>query len=90
MSRAAKLLRRIVDGRSSTNVRFTELCALLRRFGFEETTHGSHHVFRRSDVAERLNLQAEGADAKPYPVRQVRRILLTYGLTELPRSEDAH
>ncbi|MYD69520.1 MAG: type II toxin-antitoxin system HicA family toxin [Acidobacteria bacterium] len=36
---------------------------------------------RRPGVAERVNLQRDGSHAKPYQVRQVRRILLKYGLT---------
>ena len=34
----------------------------------------------RAGVAERVNLQRDGKHAKPYQVRQVRRILLKYGL----------
>jgi hypothetical protein len=43
-------------------------------------TQGSHHIFTRPGVRERLNLQREGGQAKPYQVRQVREILATYRL----------
>ncbi|MDB6031847.1 MAG: hypothetical protein JWM16_2185 [Verrucomicrobiales bacterium] len=39
---------------------------------------GSHHIFTRPGVLERINLQREGAKAKPYQVRQVRKILAQY------------
>jgi len=45
-------------------------------------TKGSHHIFRRPGVEERLNLQESGAKAKPYQVRQVRAVLLKYHLIE--------
>jgi len=41
---------------------------------------GSHHIFTRSGVLERINIQREGSKAKPYQVRQVRRILAQHKL----------
>jgi len=41
---------------------------------------GSHHVFRKQGVQELINLQRDGSKAKAYQVRQVRSILLKYGL----------
>ncbi|EDZ66301.1 hypothetical protein NOC27_2981 [Nitrosococcus oceani AFC27] len=35
---------------------------------------------RRVDIEERLNLQREGAKAKPYQVHQVRAVILKYRL----------
>jgi len=40
----------------------------------------SHHIFRKAGVEEKINLQREGSDAKPYQVRQVRAVLLKYRL----------
>ncbi len=37
-------------------------------------------MFSREGVAELLNLQRDGAMAKPYQVRQVRRLIERYGL----------
>jgi hypothetical protein len=48
--------------------------------GFEERTRGSHHIFRRHDVRELINLQREGGKAKVYQVRQVRQVVMRYGL----------
>jgi hypothetical protein len=76
----AKTIERLLRGESDTNIRFEELCHLLQAKDFRLRSHGSHHIFTRSGVRERLNLQREGAHAKPYQVRQVRRILATYKL----------
>jgi len=77
-----KLLRRILEGRSYANIRFSDLRSLLLLLGFEERTRGSHHVFRRADVEARINVQRQGSKAKPYQVRQVRTVVLRYRLGE--------
>ncbi len=59
---------------------FADLCQLLRRLGFEERMRGSHHIFTRDDIAEILNLQPSGSNAKPYQVKQVRGVILKYRL----------
>ncbi len=48
--------------------------------GFEERIRGSHHVFRKMEVAEKINLQSDGNKAKPYQVRQVRNVVIRYQL----------
>ncbi len=83
MGTHGKLLRRILEGRSDANVDFSDLRALLLHLGFEERTKGSHHIFRRADVEERINLQRQGNKAKPYQVRQVRTVILRYRLGEV-------
>ena len=62
--------------------RFGDLRALLRRFGFAERIKGSHHIFTREGVVEILNLQPKGSMAKPYQVKQVRKVLVQYELAE--------
>jgi predicted RNA binding protein YcfA (HicA-like mRNA interferase family) len=60
---------------------------LLLRLGFDERIRGSHHIFTKEGVEEILNLQPKGRQAKPYQVRQVRRIVLKYhlgGATDVP------
>ncbi|HEX9918773.1 MAG TPA: type II toxin-antitoxin system HicA family toxin, partial [Pyrinomonadaceae bacterium] len=74
-----KLLSQIMRGTSDANVAFDDLCHLLRRMGFEERTRGSHHMFRRQGVEEKINLQRDGDKAKAYQVRQVRAVILKYG-----------
>ncbi len=77
---ADKILDRILRGDSDANIRFEELCHLLQAKGFRMRVSGSHHIFTMSGVLERINLQREGAKAKPYQVRQVRKILANYKL----------
>ena len=81
MGRHRRLLQRIRTEAAVANVPFVDLCALLRQLGFAERQRGSHHIFSRSDLRERINLQASGADAKPYQVRQVRALVRKYNLT---------
>ena len=77
----AKLLVRILAGTSDQNSSFNELVALLRYFGFDGRTAGSHHIFSREDVAEILNLQPRrDGTAKPYQVKQVRQVIIRYRL----------
>jgi len=77
---ADKTLDNILRGDSDTNIRFEELCHLLKAKGFRIRVSGSHHIFTMTGVLERINLQREGSKAKPYQVRQIRKILANYKL----------
>ena len=88
MGRHDKLLAQLLGGRADANVGFEAMCGLLRRLGFEERTRGSHHVFRRSGVEELINLQRDSDKAKVYQVRQVRAVLVRYGLTTIEGDEE--
>jgi predicted RNA binding protein YcfA (HicA-like mRNA interferase family) len=77
-----ELLERIRSGTSDANIRFDDLCHLLRRMGFEERSRGSHHIFRKQGIEDRINLQRAGNNAKPYQVKQVRTIVIKYRLGE--------
>jgi len=70
----------ILMKRSDANVPFETLCALLRRLGFDEHVRGDHHIFTMDSVEEILNLQPKGGKGKPYQVKQVRTVILKYGL----------
>jgi len=78
MNKHEKLIEVILRGTSDANISFNELCQLMRILGFDERTRGSHHVFRKLEVEEKINLQKDGNKAKPYQVRQVRNIILKY------------
>lgn len=80
---AEKTRRRVLSGTSDAAIRFDDLCALLEGLGFDKRVKGSHHLFRRSNVEERINLQREGNNAKPYQVKQVRAVILKYKLGEV-------
>ena len=82
MAAHEKILQQLLDGRSDANVRFEHLRSLLLAFGFVERTRGSHHVFRKPGIEEQINLQRDGAKAKPYQVKQVRSVILRYNLRE--------
>ncbi|MDO9140983.1 MAG: type II toxin-antitoxin system HicA family toxin [Methylobacter sp.] len=75
-----KLILKILSGVSDANIGFDELCNILINLDFDLRIKGSHHVFRKNGVEEKINLQKEGAKAKPYQVRQVRNILVKYKL----------
>ncbi len=78
MGKYEKLYEKILRGDSDANTSFQSLCQLLRRLGFEERIRGSHHIFRKAEVEEKINLQQEGSKAKVYQVRQVRAIIVKY------------
>ena len=80
MNRYERLLRAILRGRSDANVRFADLRTLMQYLGFEERMRGSHHLYRKEGVAEKVNLHRDDGNAKPYQVRQVRRLILKYKL----------
>jgi predicted RNA binding protein YcfA (HicA-like mRNA interferase family) len=75
-----KTLEKLLRGESDANILFEELCQLLQARGFRMRVSGSHHIFTMTGVMERINLQREGAKAKPYQVRQVRKTLANYKL----------
>jgi len=80
MGKYEKLLLQILQGASDANISFDDLCALLRNLGFDERIRGSHHIFRKGGVIEKINLQQDGSKAKTYQVRQVRLVILKYRL----------
>ena len=75
-----KIVEKLLRGHSDANLRFDEVCHLLQAKGFRMRVSGSHHIFTKSGVTERINLQREGSKAKPYQVRQVRKVLANYKL----------
>jgi predicted RNA binding protein YcfA (HicA-like mRNA interferase family) len=76
------VLLRVLQGSSDANIRFSDLRTLLLRLGFEERIKGSHHIFTREAVDEILNLQPRRSFAKPYQVKQVRKVLVQYRLVK--------
>jgi len=83
VARQQKTLEQVLSGFADANVGFEDLRNLLLSLGFDERSRGSHHVFRKAGVEEMINLQRDGAKAKPYQVRQVRAIILKYHLAEM-------
>ncbi len=80
MGKHEKLMERILRGESDANIPFDDLRSVLVRLGFDERVRGSHHLYRKEGVEEKINLQRGGSKAKPYQVRQVRTVILKYRL----------
>jgi hypothetical protein len=80
MGKIEKVIEKILRGTADKNISFNELCQILHHLGFEERIKGSHHIFFKTGVDEILNLQPKQAQAKPYQVKQVREIIVKYGL----------
>jgi hypothetical protein len=82
MTHYDKLLNKILRGTSDAQIPFEQLCGLMVFLDFDERIRGSHHIFSRDDIEEIINIQPNGAQAKPYQVRQVRNVILKYRLGE--------
>lgn len=80
MSSRAKVLEDVLRGTADANISFSSLCQLLHSLEFRERIRGDHHIFIKDGVEEIVNLQPKGGKAKPYQVRQVRKIILRYRL----------
>ncbi len=80
MGKHEKLILKILSGTSDETINFTDLCNLLKSLGFDVRIRGSHHIFRKEKINEKINLQREGNKAKPYQVKQVRNVILKYKL----------
>jgi len=78
----ANTLDRVLRGTSDANIRFEDLCRILKRLGFQERIRGDHHILTRDGVEEILNLQPRGSRAKAYQVKQVRNVIVQYKLAE--------
>ena len=80
MSSREKLLADVLRGTADANIPFTGLCQLLRSLGFRDRIRGDHHIYVKDGIEEIVNLQPKGGKAKPYQVKQVRKIILRYRL----------
>ena len=83
MTKFEKILFTILRGTSDKNIRFDDLRHFLIRLGFHERIRGSHHIFRKDKIEEKVTLQRDGSEAKAYQVKQVRMILLKYKLGDI-------
>ncbi len=80
MSKYDKLFLHVLRGNADAGVEFEDIRKLLLWLGFEERVRGSHHIFRKEGVEEKINLQRDGKHAKPYQVRQVRTMIINNNL----------
>ena len=79
MGKQEKVYMHIMLRMGDANVSFSDLCALLKHFGFSFRIKGDHHILWKDGVDEIFNLQPIGNKAKAYQVKQVRNMLLKYG-----------
>jgi hypothetical protein len=74
MSKADKIFEKVISGSADANIRFDDMCFLLRKLRFiERHADGSHAIFQ--DGSHFVNLQNVRGMVKKYQVRQVREIL---------------
>jgi hypothetical protein len=82
MSSHKRTLDSIRDGKQDNDIRFLDVVALLKSFGFMVRINGDHHIFYKSGIDEIINLQPTGSKAKAYQIRQVRNLITKYKLGE--------
>jgi predicted RNA binding protein YcfA (HicA-like mRNA interferase family) len=80
MGKQDKVIDAILRGTSDANISFDDIRGLLLHLGFDERIRGSHHVYRKQGIDEKINIQSLGSKTKPYQVKQIREIILKYHL----------
>lgn len=80
MSISEKLLLSVLSGSQDNNIKFSDLQKILLTNGFKCRIKGDHFIYYRDDIPEIINIQPVGNKAKPYQVKQVRNIIIKYGL----------
>lgn len=58
-----KVYNAVMGGNADNNIRF-DLRNLLDSVGFKETIRGDHHIYKRKDIPERINIQPVGNKSK--------------------------
>lgn len=82
MSKLNKILNKVIQGNADANIRFVDMTSLLQYLGFHERVRGDHHIFTKDGIVDILNLQPRKGKCKPYQVKQVRELVIGYGLME--------
>lgn len=73
------ILIKILSGVNDKNIRFQDIRKHILHYGFSERIRGDHHIFTKENVFEIINLQPlKDGKAKPYQVKQVRKLFLKY------------
>ena len=71
----------VMSGNNDNNIRYADFQNLLIDLGFEfKRQNGSHTMYYHSGIHEHVNIQKDGSKAKGYQVRQIRNIIIKYGL----------
>jgi predicted RNA binding protein YcfA (HicA-like mRNA interferase family) len=80
MATLEKLFYSIMSGTQDRNIKFADLQKILEVLGFQCRIKGDHFIYWRDGIDEIINIQPDGNKAKPYQVKQIRNIILKYGL----------
>lgn len=80
MATLEKLMYSIMSGTQDSNIKFADLQKILNVLGFQCRIKGDHFIYWKDGVDEIINIQPDGNKAKPYQVKQVRNMILKYGL----------
>ena len=80
MATLQKLIGKILSRKADNNIEFNHLVLVLKSLNFKHRQNGSHNIFTKPNIAERLNLQSDESKAKCYQVKQIRNILIKYNL----------
>jgi hypothetical protein len=82
MSKQERILERILSGTADKSIPLADIKILLERKGFSCRVKGDHFIFTRTGILDIINLQPMQGLSKPYQVKQVRNILVKYGLNK--------
>lgn len=80
MATLEKLMYSIMSGTQDSNIKFADLQKILNVLGFQCRIKGDHFIYWKDGVDEIINIQPDGNKAKAYQVKQVRNMILKYGL----------
>lgn len=75
MTEKEKLIKKILNPINDKNITFNEITSILNYYNFICRVKGDHHIYTRNDIEEIINIQPKGNMAKPYQVKQVRKII---------------
>lgn len=56
MGKHEKVIEKILRGTSDANIAFDDIRGMLLHLGFDERIRGSHHVYRKEGIEEKINL----------------------------------
>lgn len=71
----------VISGKSDNNINFADFQNLIVDLGFNFIRqNGSHRQYFHHGINAFMNIQKDGSKAKGYEVRQLRKIILQYGL----------
>ena len=71
MGKHDKIMDKLLRGTSEANIAFEDIRGMLLYIGFDERIRGSHHVYRKQGIEEKINIQRSGNMAKPYQVKRM-------------------